>query len=105
MKGVSLSINTVIIIVLAIIVLIFVVWFFASQTTPTSNFLEVQAAWQNGCYIYLQTGERNPVMDADIDNDGLEDSFFKVCKAYFNRVDITLEECLRQCEKEFGTKK
>lgn len=105
MKGISLSINTVIIIVLAIIVLIFVVWFFTSQTSPIANFLEVQAAWQKGCYIYLQTGERDPMIDMDIDNDGLDDNFFKICKAYFNRVDISLEDCLRQCEKEFGTKK
>ena len=105
MKGVSLSVNAVVIVVLAVIVMIFVVWFLVSQTSPASNFLKVQQAWQKGCYIYLQTGEENPVIDIDIDNDGYNDGFFKVCKAYLNREDISLEDCLEQCEKDFGMKK
>ena len=104
MRGVSLPVNTTIIIIMAILVLGVVTYFFISGTNPLKS-ASYEQAFNTGCKAYLDRGlspnQISEVKVGDINNDGEEENLLDVCRVYFSDSDMSAWECEQQCKKRF----
>ncbi len=102
MKGVSLSINTIIIISLAILVLVFLSYTFLAGSFPGFYGMRLEQAFNSGCEKYIRTGTSpKDIFVGDINSDGSEDSLLTACRLYYGIDDMTLTECENRCEQKF----
>ncbi len=100
LKGISLPVNTVIILTLAILVLILIVYMIINGTdiSPITN----QDALNRGCKVYIETSQPpSTIMIGDVTNDGKEDSLLSVCRLLYMNSSMDNEACAGRCRKLF----
>ncbi|RLJ02267.1 MAG: hypothetical protein DRP10_01845 [Candidatus Aenigmatarchaeota archaeon] len=102
MKGISLPVNSVIIIALAVMVLLMLAAFFGIGSSPITS-SNVENAWNKGCATLKDAYDCNPDKVStintgiDIDGDKVPDSLLKVCREKFNDPDVTVYWCRNKC--------
>jgi len=102
LRGVSLPVNSVIIIALAILVLVSLGYMFITGTNPFPQTVNPESAFITGCNKYFQTGnspENIPV--GDINNDGKSDNLLAACRLYFSNESMDADGCLQKCRERF----
>jgi hypothetical protein len=101
MKGISLPINTVIVVVIAILVLSIVVFFFVTGTNPFI-FTKYESEFNKGCEIYVRTGQdiKNIVL-GDVNLNGSNDNLLTVCRLRFSNKGMSKGDCENECKRRF----
>lgn len=101
MKGINLSVNTVIVIALAILVLVLLSYLFITGTRPLVS-AKYENALNRGCKIYLQTNQStDSIMIGDINGDANPDSLLTACRLYYLNKTMGAEECGKRCRERF----
>ncbi len=101
MKGISLPVNSVIIITLAILVLVFLGYMFVTGTNPFVS-VGYESALNNGCKTYLQSDQSvESIMVGDINNDGNQDNLLTACRSYYSNESMNAEGCEQRCRDRF----
>ncbi|MCD6478002.1 MAG: hypothetical protein J7K87_03290 [Candidatus Aenigmarchaeota archaeon] len=68
MKGISMSINTIIILVIGLIVLASLLAIFMGSATPGGNTMKCQAKWNAECAKYVAAGGCDDINKGDLDS-------------------------------------
>ncbi len=101
MKGISLPVNSVIIIALAILVLVLLAYMFITGTNPFVS-VGYESAVDNGCKTYLQSDQSvKSIMVGDINNDGNQDNLLTACRSYYSNESMEAEGCEQKCRDRF----
>ncbi len=101
MKGISLPVNSVIIITLAILVLVFLGYMFITGTNPFVS-VGYESALNNGCNSYLHSDQSvESIMVGDINNDGNPDNLLTACQLYYSNEGMEAEGCEQRCRDRF----
>jgi len=101
MRGVSLPVNTIIIISLAILVLSTIIYFFVSGISFFKT-TDYEQAFNEGCRIYKERGTLpSDINLGDVNNDGSDDNLLFVCREYFSDRTMDNTDCKNQCDKRF----
>lgn len=101
MKGISLPINSVIIIALAILVLALLGYMFITGTNPFVS-VGYESALNNGCKIFLESNQSvEDIMVGDIDGDGNPDNLLTACQLYYSNETMEPGECEQRCRDRF----
>ena len=98
-KGISLPVNAVVVIALAIFVLLMLAALFGGGFGQTRQ-ANVATAWSRACTTlktYYNCAETDFDTEFDIDGDGYNDSFVKICRAYFNTPGLDTKACRDKC--------
>ena len=100
MKGISLPINTIIIIALGVLVLLAIAAWFASQSNPQQT--NYMVAWQQACNLWELSSNCNQdpdfykqVKGIDLNGDGIDDTIQQIC-GYAIRT-TNYEDCKKAC--------
>ena len=101
MKGISLPVNSVIIIVLAILVLVLLGYMFITGTNPFV-FVSYESALNNGCKVFLESGQSvDNILVGDLNKDGSSDSLLTACQLYYSNPDMDVDGCADRCRDRF----
>lgn len=101
MKGISLPINTVIIISLAILVLVFILFYFITGTKPF-DYTKYENAIIQGCDIYMKTKMRPEEIEVgDINGDGLPENLLNICRVYYSNSSMSSDTCIEKCKERY----
>ncbi len=100
LKGISLPVNTVVILTTAILVLVLIIYMII-QGTDTSVITN-QDAFNRGCRVYVETGQLpSTILLGDVTKDGKEDNLLTVCRLHYAVSDMDDEGCMEKCQKIF----
>ncbi|RLJ00666.1 MAG: hypothetical protein DRP06_01610 [Candidatus Aenigmatarchaeota archaeon] len=100
LKGISLPINTVVILLAAFLVLVLIIYMII-QGTDTS-LITNQDAFNRGCRVYVETGQiPSTIILGDVTNDGNEDNLLTVCRLHYMDSNMDNEGCMKKCQKIF----
>lgn len=102
MKGISLSINTIIIVAIAILVLVFLGYTFLIGSFPPFYGMRLEQSFNSGCEKYIKTGTSpENIFVGDINSDGSNDNLLTACRMYYGIDDMNLTECENRCKQKF----
>ncbi len=101
LKGISLPVNSVIIIALAVMVLLMLAAFFTGVFRQTGS-VDVGNAWTQGCSILKHTYNCNgskvaEIKTSDITGDNVDDSLLVVCRAKYKDDTVSKYWCRNKC--------
>ena len=98
MKGISMSVNVVIVIVLAVVVISVIGVFFISNSFRTASDLNNQQVFAQGCVRYCRADTYGTYV-ALYDALKTDSEFVQVCTnmGFIEKGSIALQKCLKQC--------
>ena len=106
MKGISLPVNTVIVISVAVLVLGLISMFFSSSTGTSTRAISHADAWNRGCSqanargcLVNDFGGLSGIIIAGYDpnGDGVNDYLWIACKNFFANNGLTAADCRAKC--------
>ncbi|MGC9310918.1 MAG: hypothetical protein ACP5E4_04330 [Candidatus Aenigmatarchaeota archaeon] len=103
MKGVEMTVNTVIIIVLSLLALA-VLTIFLLRGYGSSDAAFYESAVMQGCkeYVLNPEGDVATIDIGDVNNDGTPDTLLSACRAYLGKPSLPVEECEDLCRSRYG---
>ncbi|MBN2094639.1 MAG: hypothetical protein JW727_01190 [Candidatus Aenigmarchaeota archaeon] len=101
MKGIELTVNSIIIVALGAIVLVLSVLYLSGSMGQMSG-LSVESALNDGCRKFAETGmDPSALMLGDIDDDGASDTLLHACRLSMKNMALNSDECKQYCRQKF----
>lgn len=102
MKGVELSTNAVILIILGILVLVVMVYHLLTGTLPLVP-TKYDTEFSNACRIHINTETPvSQIVTEDVNGDGQADNLLTVCRLLYAMPNLNETACSQMCKERFG---